>query len=117
MLGHWRPIFLRFAKGGKMVATCGGAFLGARAGRRRSSAPCVWLVVFLADPLRVGRLDRRRGLAAVSPALLLGEPWPVIVFSGAAASACSSSIAGTSPGCAPGPRRASSSAASRPAPS
>src|SRR5580765_6291400 len=28
MLGHWRPIFLRFARGGKMVATCGGAFLG-----------------------------------------------------------------------------------------
>src|ERR671937_2513752 len=29
MLGHWRPLFLRFAKGGKMVATAGGAFLGA----------------------------------------------------------------------------------------
>ena len=28
MLGHWRPIFLKFAKGGKMVATCGGAFFG-----------------------------------------------------------------------------------------
>jgi len=26
MLGHWRPLFLRFAKGGKMVATCGGVF-------------------------------------------------------------------------------------------
>ena len=45
MLGHWRPIFLRFAKGGKTVATCGGALLGL--------APIVgligvvvWLVVF-----------------------------------------------------------------------
>src|SRR5579884_4072869 len=28
MLGHWRPLFLRFAKGGKMVATCGGVFFG-----------------------------------------------------------------------------------------
>src|SRR4030081_2904524 len=28
MIGHWRPLFLRFAKGGKMVATCGGAFFG-----------------------------------------------------------------------------------------
>ena len=28
MLGHWRPIFLGFQKGGKMVATAGGAFLG-----------------------------------------------------------------------------------------
>ena len=28
MLGHWRPLFMRFAKGGKAVATCGGAFFG-----------------------------------------------------------------------------------------
>src|SRR4030095_7152443 len=28
MLGHGRPLFLRFQRGGKMVATCGGAFLG-----------------------------------------------------------------------------------------
>src|SRR4051794_8505553 len=27
MLGHWRPLFLRFQKGGKMVATAGGVFL------------------------------------------------------------------------------------------
>src|SRR3989442_521923 len=29
MLGHARPVFLKFAKGGKMVATCGGVFFGA----------------------------------------------------------------------------------------
>ena len=28
MLGHWRPVFMGFAKGGKMVATPGGALLG-----------------------------------------------------------------------------------------
>ena len=28
MLGHWRPLFMKFARGGKVVATCGGAFLG-----------------------------------------------------------------------------------------
>src|SRR6478672_7532375 len=28
MLGHWRPLFLRFEKGGKMVATTGGVFFG-----------------------------------------------------------------------------------------
>ena len=28
MLGHWRPLFLKFARGGKVVATSGGAFLG-----------------------------------------------------------------------------------------
>src|SRR5256885_10893302 len=27
MLGHWRPLFLRFSKGGGMVATAGGAVL------------------------------------------------------------------------------------------
>src|SRR5919199_4655760 len=47
MLGHSRPVFLKFARGGKMVATCGGAFLGV--------APVVggigaagWVVVFAA---------------------------------------------------------------------
>src|ERR687898_1124278 len=47
MLGHWRPLFLRFQKGGKTVATAGGTFLGV--------APLVglaglaaWVVVFVA---------------------------------------------------------------------
>jgi glycerol-3-phosphate acyltransferase PlsY len=45
MLGHWRPLFLGLRRGGKMVATAGGAFLG--------TAPIVgglgagvWLLVF-----------------------------------------------------------------------
>ena len=63
MLGHWRPIFLGFAKGGKMVATCGGALFGL--------APLVglvgagvWILVFVADALRVRLVDRRSALAA-----------------------------------------------------
>ena len=83
MLGHWRPIFLRFAKGGKTVATCGGALLGL--------APvvgligiAVWLVVFaLARYASVSSI-----LAALSlpiAALVLEEPWPVLVFTSAAA--------------------------------
>src|SRR6478672_4397170 len=28
MIGHWRPVFLRFARGGKMVATCAGVYFG-----------------------------------------------------------------------------------------
>src|SRR5215213_751254 len=28
MLGHWRPLFLRFRKGGKTVAAAGGTFFG-----------------------------------------------------------------------------------------
>lgn len=82
MLGHWRPIFLRFAKGGKTVATCGGALLGL--------APLVGLVGILAWIL-VFALTRYASvssiLAAASlpvAALLLDEPWPVAVFSGAA---------------------------------
>jgi acyl-phosphate glycerol 3-phosphate acyltransferase len=28
MAGHWRPLFMKFQRGGKIVATTGGAFLG-----------------------------------------------------------------------------------------
>ena len=78
MLGHWRPLFLRFQKGGKTVATAGGTFLGV--------APVLgligvgtWLVLFV--------LFRYASLASMLTALALpfiglalGEPWPVIVF-------------------------------------
>src|SRR4029077_7744839 len=47
MLGHWRPIFLRFARGGKMVASCGGVFFGG-APLGALSAGIVWLVAFVA---------------------------------------------------------------------
>jgi acyl phosphate:glycerol-3-phosphate acyltransferase len=83
MLGHWRPIFLGFAKGGKMVATCGGAFLGL-APLVGLVGAVVWLVVFaLTRYASVSSI-----VAAVSlpvAAVLLGEPWPVLVFSIAAA--------------------------------
>jgi glycerol-3-phosphate acyltransferase PlsY len=83
MLGHWRPIFLRFAKGGKMVATCGGALLGL--------APLVgligagmWILVFvLTRYASVSSIVAAASLPVA--ALLLDEPWPVLVFSGAAA--------------------------------
>jgi glycerol-3-phosphate acyltransferase PlsY len=85
MFGHWRPLFLRFQKGGKTVATAGGTFLGV--------APLlgligvgVWIVVFL--------LSRYASLASVVTALALpfiglalGAPWPVIVFAAIAAAA------------------------------
>jgi glycerol-3-phosphate acyltransferase PlsY len=83
MLGHWRPLFLRWQRGGKVVATCGGAFLGV--------APVVggvgaglWIAVFL--------LFRYASLASILAALalplaaaLLGESWPVIIFAALAA--------------------------------
>src|SRR5438270_9854483 len=78
MLGHWRPLFLRFRKGGKMVATTGGAFLGV--------APIVgglgagiWIVMFV--------VTRYASVASIVAALSLGlcawlpgYPWPVIAF-------------------------------------
>src|SRR5689334_22606162 len=45
MLGHYRPLFLGFRKGGKMVATTGGAFLGV-APLAGVCAAGVWLLVF-----------------------------------------------------------------------
>ena len=83
MLGHWRPLFLRFEKGGKTVATAGGAFLGV-APVVGGIGAAIWIATFLL--LRYASLASI--LAACSlPVLaaLLGEPWPVIVFGALAA--------------------------------
>jgi acyl phosphate:glycerol-3-phosphate acyltransferase len=83
MLGHWRPLFLGFAKGGKMVATCGGAFLGV-APVVGGIGAAVWIAVFA--------VFRYASVASIVAALslpiaavALGEPWPVIVFAALAA--------------------------------
>jgi len=85
MLGHARPLFLRFERGGKMVATTGGAFLGV-APLVAAVGAVVWLVVFLV--FRYASLASM--IAAVSlpiAAVLLGYPWSVVVFAGLAAAA------------------------------
>jgi glycerol-3-phosphate acyltransferase PlsY len=85
MLGHARPLFLKFERGGKMVATTGGAFLGI--------APvvgliglAVWIVVFV--------VTRYASVASIAAAIalpvaavLLGDPWPVVAFATVAAAA------------------------------
>ena len=85
MLGHARPVFMRFQKGGKMVATAGGA---AFALSPLAAFCCigVWLAVFL--------LTRYASLASIATAIalaalvvVLGYPWPVIVFGIAGAAA------------------------------
>jgi len=83
MLGHWRPLFLRFAKGGKMVATCGGVFFGV-APLVALSAGVVWLVTFL--------LFRYASVASILGGISLpvmavawGYPLSVILFAVAAA--------------------------------
>ena len=85
MLGHWRPLFMGFKRGGKIVATTGGAFLGV--------APVVggigagiWILVFVV--FRYASLASIvAGLSLPVIAVLLGYPWPVIAFAGAAAAA------------------------------
>jgi glycerol-3-phosphate acyltransferase PlsY len=83
MLGHWRPLFLRFAKGGKMVATCGGVFFGV-AVFVAVTAGAVWVVTFL--------LFRYASLASIVAGISLpvmaavyGYPLSVILFGAAAA--------------------------------
>ena len=83
MLGHWRPLFLRWQRGGKMVATCGGAFLGV-APLVGGIGAAVWLSAFLL--FRYASVASM--LAACSlpvAAVLIDEPWPVVVFAVAAA--------------------------------
>lgn len=83
MLGHWRPLFLRFERGGKAVATCGGAFFGVAAVVGGIGAG-VWILVFV--------LFRYASVASIVAAVslpliavALGEPWPVIAFGSIAA--------------------------------
>src|SRR5437588_8865987 len=78
MLGHWRPLFLRWKRGGKMVATAGGAFLGVAPLVGGASAG-VWLLVFA--------LTRYASVASMVSAVslifwawLFGYPWPVLAF-------------------------------------
>jgi glycerol-3-phosphate acyltransferase PlsY len=83
MLGHARPLFLGFAKGGKAVATAGGTILGV--------APIVgligagvWITCFaLTRYASVASLIAAASLPLA--AWLLDEPWPVIAFGAAAA--------------------------------
>ncbi len=83
MLGHWRPLFLRFQKGGKTVATAGGTFFGV-ATLLGLIGLAIWVVVFLA--LRYASLASIvTALSLPFAGLALGEPWPVIVFAAIAA--------------------------------
>lgn len=85
MVGHARPVFLRFQKGGKMVATAGGATF-ALAPLAAACCVGVWLAAFF--------LTRYASVASMATALalalfvwLFGYPWPVLVFAVAGAAA------------------------------
>jgi acyl phosphate:glycerol-3-phosphate acyltransferase len=85
MLGHWRPLFLRWRRGGKVVATTGGAFLGVAPVVGAVGAG-VWVVVFLV--FRYASLASiLGGIALPVFAALYGYPLPVILFGVVAAAA------------------------------
>ena len=80
MLGHARPLYLRFKKGGKMVAT-GGGVLAAVCPWVALTAIGLWFVTFA--------LTRYTSVASIAAALALpvcavafGYPVSVIVFAG-----------------------------------
>jgi acyl phosphate:glycerol-3-phosphate acyltransferase len=83
MIGHARPVFLGFGKGGKMVATAGGVAF-ALAPLVAAICLVVWLVVFA--------LFRYASLASMVTAsalpllcLAFGSSWPVVGFTALAA--------------------------------
>lgn len=85
MLGHWRPLFLGWKRGGKIVATTGGAFLGVAPVVGGIGAG-VWILTFLL--FRYASLASIvAGLSLPALAVGLGYPWPVIAFAGVAAAA------------------------------
>ena len=83
MAGHWRPLFLRFAKGGKTVATYGGVLWGI-APLAALCGLALWLLLFLT--LRYASVASMITAASLPLiAYLLGESWEVVAFAGVAA--------------------------------
>jgi acyl phosphate:glycerol-3-phosphate acyltransferase len=83
MVGHWRPLFIGFGRGGKIVATTGGVAL-ALVPLATLAAAALWIATFLAT-----RYTSVASLlsAATLPlfAVLFGASWPVVAFAAGAA--------------------------------
>jgi acyl phosphate:glycerol-3-phosphate acyltransferase len=78
LIGHWRPLFLRFARGGKVVATTAGVTL-ALAPLAALAAAGVWIVVFAVS--RYSSLGSLAGALALPPlAYVFGAGWQVVGF-------------------------------------
>jgi glycerol-3-phosphate acyltransferase PlsY len=82
MVGHARPIWLGFTRGGKMVATGGGVAF-ALAPLAAGICLLLWIATFV--------LTRYASLASLVTAIalpiicvLFGEPWPTVLFATAA---------------------------------
>jgi acyl phosphate:glycerol-3-phosphate acyltransferase len=78
LLGNYRPVFLRFQRGGKIVATGGGVLFGL-APKAAGIAAGLWILIAL-----ITRYSSVASLtvAALIPLLaaLTGRPWVVIAF-------------------------------------
>ena len=83
MVGHWRPLFIGFGRGGKIVATTGGVAL-ALAPLATLATASVWVLAFLAT-----RYTSVASMLAAATlplfAVLFGASWPVIAFAAGAA--------------------------------
>jgi glycerol-3-phosphate acyltransferase PlsY len=78
MVGHWRPLFMGFARGGKTVATTGGVALAVALFPALAAAG-TWIAVFLAT--RYASVASLAGaLALPAFAVLFGASWPVLAF-------------------------------------
>jgi acyl phosphate:glycerol-3-phosphate acyltransferase len=78
MAGHWRPLFMGFARGGKTVATTGGVGL-ALAPFATLAAAAVWIAVFLVT--RSASVASMLAAAALPLfALLFEASWPVVAL-------------------------------------
>ena len=78
LLGNYRPVFMRFQRGGKMVATGGGVLFGL-APKAAAIGAGFWLLVAL--------LTRYASAASLAVAVLMpvvevltGSPWEVVAF-------------------------------------
>ena len=78
LLGNYRPVFLRFQRGGKIVATGGGVLFGL-APKAAGIAVGVWLLVAL--------VTRYSSVASLTAAALIplvvaltGRPWEILAF-------------------------------------
>jgi glycerol-3-phosphate acyltransferase PlsY len=78
MIGHARPVFLRFQKGGKMAATAGGATF-ALAPLVAVLCVATWLVVFAVTRFASVATIVTAGLLGVL-VIVLDYPWPIVVF-------------------------------------
>jgi glycerol-3-phosphate acyltransferase PlsY len=83
MAGHARPVYLRFSRGGKMVATAGGVAL-ALAPLAALGCAVIWVATFA-----IARYASLASMVAAASLPLLclafGASWPVVAFTAAAA--------------------------------